>query len=252
MIAESIFAQVDDEGREFLLLKDSIDHRRDDSVALNKSNGFDIKPNGNAVLKKTTKGWELLVRWKDGTERWNALKDLKDSNPMEVVSYAQANGIIDEPAFAWWVPHFLSKRERIICKLGTSKYWRTQEKLGITVPCSIEQAYKLDEENKNTLWQDAIAKEMRHVLPAFKDDECTLDEAKKKLVGFQRIRCHLIFDIKMDFTWKACFVAGGHVTDPPDCLTYSNVVSRETVRMKFLLAALNDLDICDTVASASV
>ena len=48
----------------------------------------------------------------------------------------------------------------------------------------------------------------------------------------------------MDFTRKARFVAGGHVTDPPECLTYSSVVSRETVRIVFLLAALNDLDIC--------
>ena len=77
---------------------------------------------------------------------------------------------------------------------------RTQEKLGITVPGLIEQAYKLDEKNSNTLWQDAIAKEMCHVLPALKDAECTLDEVKKKLVGYQKIICHLIFDIKMDFT----------------------------------------------------
>ena len=145
----------------------------------------------------------------------------------------QANGLIDEPAFAWWVSHFLSKHERIICKLGISKYWRTQEKLGITVPCTIVQAYNLDEVNNNTLWQDEISKEMRHVLPAFKDAECTLDLVKKKLVGFQRIRCHLIFDIKMDFTRKAQFVAGGHVTDPPDCLTYSSVVSRETAKIFF-------------------
>ena len=39
-------------------------------------------------------------------------------------------------------------------------------------------------------------------------------------------------------------VAGGHVTDPPDCLTYSSVVSRETVRIAILLTTLNDLDIC--------
>ena len=187
VIAEAIFAQVDDEGREFLLLEDIIDYRRDDSIALDKINGFETKPNGNNVPKKTTMGWELMVRWKDGTESWIALKDLKYSNPLEVMSYDQANNLVDELAFVWWVPHFLLKRERIISKLGTSKYWRTQEKLGITVPRSIEQTYKLDEENGNTLWQDAIAKEMRHVLPAFKDAECTLEEVKKKLVGYQKI-----------------------------------------------------------------
>jgi hypothetical protein len=47
----------------------------------------------------------------------------------------------------------------------------------------------------------------------------------------------------MDFPRKARFVAGGHKTDPPSTLTYSSVVSRESVRIAFLLAALNDLNI---------
>jgi len=53
----------------------------------------------------------------------------------------------------------------------------------------------------------------------------------------------MIFDIKCDFTRKARFVAGGHWTDAPDSITYSSVVMRDSVRMGFLLAALNDLDI---------
>jgi hypothetical protein len=47
----------------------------------------------------------------------------------------------------------------------------------------------------------------------------------------------------MDFTRKARFVAGGHKTDPPTSTTYSSVVSRDSVRIAFLLAALNGLDI---------
>ena len=53
----------------------------------------------------------------------------------------------------------------------------------------------------------------------------------------------MIFDVKMDLTWKARFVAGGHQTDPPKESTYSSVVLRDSVRMKFLIAALNSLDI---------
>jgi hypothetical protein len=37
-------------------------------------------------------------------------------------------------------------------------------------------------------------------------------------------------------------VAGGHVTDPPVSITFSSVVSRESVRIAFLIAALNDLN----------
>jgi len=56
----------------------------------------------------------------------------------------------------------------------------------------------------------------------------------------------MIFDIKMDFTRKARYVAGGNMTDPPDSITYSTVVSRDSVRIAFLLAALNDLDLLAT------
>ena len=87
---------------------------------------------------------------------------------------------------------------------------------------------------------------MKHVLPAFEKASCSLKEAFscKGLPGYQKITCHLIFDVKMDFTREAKFVAGGHLTDPPESITYSSVVSRETVRIDFLIAALNGLDVC--------
>ena len=60
---------------------------------------------------------------------------------------------------------------------------------------------------------------------------------------------HIIFDIKMDwkFTRKARLVTNFHTTAPPSLITYSSVVSRESARIAFLLADLNDLDIfaCD-------
>ena len=54
-------------------------------------------------------------------EGWNrnldSLKDLKESNPVEIVEHARAKGIDDEAAFAWWVPHTIRKRDIIISKL---------------------------------------------------------------------------------------------------------------------------------------
>jgi hypothetical protein len=97
----------------------------------------------------------------------------------------------------------------------------------------------LDEENGNTLWHNAIQKELKNVQVALK----FLDNDEPIPIGHKEIPCHIIFDIKMDFTRKACFVAGGHKTDPPMSLTYSSVVSRDSVRIGFLLAALNGLDI---------
>jgi hypothetical protein len=54
----------------------------------------------------------------------------------------------------------------------------------------------------------------------------------------------MIFDIKMDdFRCKARLVAGGHMTKAPATITYASVVSRETVRIALLMAALNDLNV---------
>jgi Reverse transcriptase (RNA-dependent DNA polymerase) len=78
-----------------------------------------------------------------------------------------------------------------------------------------------------------------NIIPALKI--LKLDE--KPPVGSKLIPCHIVFDVKMDFTQKAQFVAGGHVTDPPSSQTYVSVISRDSVQIAFLIAALNDLDI---------
>jgi hypothetical protein len=37
----------------------------------------------------------------------------------------------------------------------------------------------------------------------------------------------------------------GHPTDPPSCLTYNSVVSRESVLIAFLIAAINRYDVME-------
>ena len=96
-----------------------------------------------------------------------------------------------------------------------------------------------DAEIDNTLWQDAINKEMANCRIAFE----VLEEGESAPVGYTQITCHLIFDVKLDLTRNARYVAGGHLTDPPTSMTYASVVGRETVRIAFLIASLNDLKI---------
>ncbi len=64
-------------------------------------------------------------------------------------------------------------------------------------------ALRLDQRNGNTLSVSAIAEEMKDIQPAFK----ILDPGNVDPGGHQRIRCHMIFDIKMeDFRCKARLV----------------------------------------------
>ena len=82
-IAENLWSQCDSEGREFLILSEIIDHRKN-KRAIGKDDGYTTSRSGIKTPKKTTVGWQLLVEWTDGSTQWLDLKDLKDSNPIEV------------------------------------------------------------------------------------------------------------------------------------------------------------------------
>ena len=145
---------------------------------------------------------------------------------------------MDEPAFAWWAPHTLKKRDRIL-KAVKKRYFRIQQKYGIEMPKTVKRALEIDKETNTTFWTDAIRKEMKTISGAFE----ILDDDTPEPVGFKYIDFHMVFDIKSDFTRKARYVAGGHQTDPPASITYASVVSQESIRIAFMLAALNDLGV---------
>jgi hypothetical protein len=60
-------------------------------------------------MKKSTKGWQLCIHWKDGSASWERLTDVKKHNPIEVAECSVARGIKSKPAFAWWVDFALKK-----------------------------------------------------------------------------------------------------------------------------------------------
>ena len=139
----------------------------------------------------------------------------------------------------------MKKRDRIISKIA-SKYWHKTHKYGIRIPKLVKEALQLDKENGDTRWWDSIQQEMLNVRPAFELYEGT---EKDLPIGYQKIKCHMIFDVKMgeNFRRKARLVAGGHTTEAPASITYFSVVSRDLVRIALMAAALNGLDIlaCD-------
>jgi len=92
-------------------------------------------------------------------------------------------------------------------------------KFGVEIPIDYADAIRIDTENGNTLWQDAVTTELSQL-----DEYGTfLDKGKKAPIpdGYRRIKLHLIFDCKHDFQRKARMVARGHMTDSPKESTYS-------------------------------
>ena len=237
LIAQEMYSQVDIAGHHQLLLDEIIGHRKTEE-ALTKDQMYIKGFKGKKHLRKTTKGWELQVLWKDGSTSWVKLKELKESNPYATAQYAKAQDIDREPAFIWWVKWTLRKGDGIVAAVNR-RVQRATHKYGIKVPRTVDEALKLDKENKNDLWEKAIKKEMANVHAAFD----ILEDNENLPVGYSKATCHIIFDVKMDFTRKARYVKDGHKTPDPEGSTYAGVVSRESVRLLLTYAALNDLDV---------
>ena len=166
---------------------------------VNRSTLFSNTRNGDGVrkeqlstkpgskLRKTTTGWKMLVKWKDGTQEWVDLRILKEHAPVLVADYAKAFDLVDEPAFAWWVPYTLRKRDVIVSTVNARVKKKTH-KYGVEVPRSLKEAIELDRKNGNRLWRDAYEKEIRNVSVAFR----ILKRGQKTPVGCTRSSGHLI------------------------------------------------------------
>ena len=239
IILENIANQVDSEGFDLGIFQEVAGHRFNDE-AIPEGPEAHTELNGRIKPIITTKGCDILIKWRDQSSTWIPLASAKESFPIQIAEYAVSQNIHNKPVFKWWVKPCLRKRDTIIAKAKTSQPHRKgRMKFGVIIPSSVKEALELDKQNGNTLWADAIEKEMANNRIAFD----LLPRNSKPPPGFKKIRCHMNFEVKMDLRRKARYVAGGHLTDPPSSITYSTVVGRETVRIAFLLAALNNLKV---------
>jgi hypothetical protein len=237
VVTENMLLQADDEGKQYQLLDKIIDHPSD-GMAWTIENGYMVGPNGNHVPKKFSRGRSLLVNWKDGLSDWVNSKDVKDLYPVQVAEYAVTNRIGEEPFYKWWIhDNVLQKRNWGIVFKIMSRCWKTTPKFGIKDPKTVQEALAINEETGTDFWRRAMAKEMDNVKVALRPK----DRVTPEQVCTGKVK-QVVFDVKMDFTRKARFVAGGHLTEAPESIRYSNVVSRDIICLAFLIAGLDDLD----------
>ncbi len=132
-----------------------------------------------------------------------------------------------------------------------SRVRKASHKYGIELPSSVKNAIEINCKNGNTLWQDALAKEMGNVCVAY---DILVPNAKVP-PGWHKALGHIIFDIKMDFTQKAWWVKDGHKTPDSTTSSFARVVSRDSIRISLTCAALLGLpvigaDICNVYLQA--
>ena len=117
-------------------------------------------------------------------------------------------------------------------------YLKWTHKFGIKLPKTMAEALKIDQKTGMTFWADAIAKEMKDIKFTFQ----ILPDGQSAPIGYQKIPCHMVFDIKIeDFRQKARLVTGDHKTEAPTTMMYATIVSHAMVCLALTIAALNDL-----------
>ena len=90
----------------------------------------------------------------------------------------------------------------------------------------------MDKKNKNNHWQDVIQKERENVNTQWQ-------EATQWVLV-----CQLVSHTEMDDFWRMThLMVGGHMIHIPDTITYSSVVTRETVCFALTMAVLHDIEI---------
>ena len=240
VIVESMYAQVNSEVNDTLLTDCMVYYRRnEDALTIQDHN---ILAKGRPSLRRSTVRWFICTQWKDGSTSWEKLSDTKECYPIETAEYEVAQVINKKPVYNWWVGNVLRNRDAIILavKQRNAKYLKRTHKFCIEVPKTVAEAISLDEKNGDNLRKYTIAKGMENTRAALK----IISECGKPPPGYQKIRFHMIFDIKMeDFRRKEVLAEGGHVTEPTATTTYASVASMETVRIALTVAALNDLQV---------
>ncbi len=111
--------------------------------------------------------------------------------------------------------------------------------MGLKFPLLLGMQLILIIKNGNTLWQDALSKEMGNVCVAFE----VLGPSIRAPPGWHKASGHLVYDVKMDFTRKACWVKDGNKTPNSTTSSLAGVVSRNSICISLTYAALLGLPV---------
>ena len=110
------------------------------------------------------------------------------------------------------------------------------EKYGINLPITVEEATIICKASGNKLLSNVISKDITYVKIGFE----ILDNNESVLHNHQFFKYHMIFDVKLEnLRQKARLVVGKHMTKVPTAVTYASVLSRETVCIVLTISALN-------------
>ena len=194
--------------------------------------------------------YNVMVEWESGEVTYEPLTLISKDDPLTCAVYAKKHDLLDTTGWKH-LKRYAKTSKKLIRAVKQSRIRQVrasaQYQHGFQVPKDYNDAMRLDKENGNTHWQDAMDLELTqiHEYKVFKDTgKAKLHNGKVVIPdGFQKIRVDFVYAVKHDGRFKARLVADGHLTKEPVESIYSGVVSLRILRMVVFLSQLNNLEI---------
>ena len=194
--------------------------------------------------------YTVMVEWESGEITYEPLALISKDDPITCAVYAKKHDLLDTTGWKH-LKRYAKTSKRLIRAVKQSRIRQVRASAryqhGFQVPRDYNDAMRLDKENGNTHWQDAMDLELTqiHEYKVFRDTGKAKFHNGKVVTpdGFQKIRVHFVYAVKHDGRFKARLVADGHLTKEPVESIYSGVVSLRSLRMVVFLSQLNNLEI---------
>ena len=194
--------------------------------------------------------YNVMVEWESGEVTYEPLTLISKDDPITCAVYAKKHDLLDTTGWKH-LKRYAKTSKRLIRAVKQSRIRQVRAlaryQHGFQVPKDYNDAMRLDKENGNAHWQDAMDLELTqiHEYKVFKDTGKAKFHNGKVVTpdGFQKIRVHFVYAVKHDGRFKARLVADGHLTKEPVESIYSGVVSLRSLRMVVFLSQLNKLEI---------
>ena len=185
-----------------------------------------------------------MVAWDDGTQTWEPLNLIGKHDEITLAKYAKENDVLSKPG--WKFLHKSAKRQRFFnVAFNAIKRHRDpthiRYKFGVRLPHNYAEALRLEKDNGNTLWHDAVRTELDQIrdYDTFRDMGIgvTMDS------NHHKINVRLVFDVKASGKRKGRLVARGDLTPEPDEAVYSSVASLRSLHAIIFISELNQLEL---------
>ena len=174
--------------------------------------------------------YNVMVERGPGEVTYEPLTLISKDDPITCAVYAKKHDLLDTTGWKH-LKRYAKTSKRLIRAVKQSRIRQVRASAryqhGFQVPKDYNDAMRLDKENGNTHWQDAMDLELTqiHEYKVFKDTGKAKFHNGKVVTpdGFQKIRVHFVYAVKHDGRFKARLVADGHLTKEPVESIYSGV-----------------------------